>query len=100
MTDTPFYPNQLQLFASTSILVGIHGAGLANLIFMRPGTTSAVIEILHGVGKTDHYQSLAVPLGMVYRSVKTSGLQIEGQGMDRIKDVFTEVLQMTDIPGS
>lgn len=36
--------DQVRLFEHTSVLVGQHGAGLANMLWMRPGST--VIEIL------------------------------------------------------
>ena len=34
---------QVRLYAKADILVGIHGAGLTNLMFMRPGGT--LVEI-------------------------------------------------------
>jgi len=42
---------QIKLFSSASVVVGAHGAGLANIIFCKPGTT--VIEL---VNDTMQYQ--------------------------------------------
>lgn len=37
------YACQIEAFASTDVLIGVHGAGLGNMLYMRP--TSAVVEI-------------------------------------------------------
>ena len=41
--------DQLPLFAQAAVMVGVHGAGLTNMIFMRPG--SALIEVTIRVRK-------------------------------------------------
>lgn len=49
---------QFQLFKNASILIGQHGAGLANMFFMNPGTY--VIEIMSPWGRRgDHFRNLA-----------------------------------------
>jgi len=46
---------QIKLFSETDILVSGHGAGLANILFMQPGTK--LLEIFHETFlKSDYYQ--------------------------------------------
>lgn len=44
--DWANHPEQVAAFAEADVIVGVHGAGLANVIFCRPGTR--VVEILAG----------------------------------------------------
>ncbi len=44
LSDYPFYPEQLLLLLRAGVLVGVHGAGLANQIWMEPGK-GAVVEV-------------------------------------------------------
>lgn len=38
------FPEQASLFANADVIMGLHGAGLANLAFTRPGTLT--VELL------------------------------------------------------
>merc|ERR1719152_1066530 len=53
---------QIHQFATTQVVVGQHGAGLSNLMFMQPGTT--VIEI--GIKDYECYENLAKQLDLRY----------------------------------
>ena len=72
VVDTAAMPpvEQVQLFAATEVLLAQHGAGLSNMVFMKPGTT--VIEIkppLESVISTI-YSNLASAMGLGYLSVE------------------------------
>lgn len=44
MSELPFYPDQISLLMRTGVLMGVHGAGLANQVFMKP-RLGAVVEV-------------------------------------------------------
>lgn len=56
---------QISLFSDAKIVVGIHGAGLANLLFAPKGVS--VVEIFHSSSVLpSHYKQLSVSLGHNY----------------------------------
>ncbi|MGA2764956.1 MAG: glycosyltransferase family 61 protein, partial [Spirochaetia bacterium] len=60
------FAEQVRLVGSAKVLVGNHGAGLANIAWMSPGTT--VLELrLRGDGLNNCYFSLASSQGVRYR---------------------------------
>jgi len=59
------FEEQVRLFASAGIIVAPHGAGLANLMFCRPGTK--VLEFFPANYIDDGLCRLAVGMGMDYR---------------------------------
>lgn len=61
---------QVQEFSSADIVVGLHGAGLTNIVYSPKG--SHVIEILSN-SPCKIYESLAVALGMEYKSIVCDG---------------------------
>jgi capsular polysaccharide biosynthesis protein len=62
--DPTTHPNQPEDFAEAAVVVGAHGAGLANLAFCRPGTR--VIEIIPTDNAHPFYYSLAVAAELDY----------------------------------
>lgn len=54
------HPDQLFVLTRTAVLVGIHGAALNNLLWMRPHR-GAVVEF--GAGGYFHYRNMAFELG-------------------------------------
>lgn len=51
---------QFQIFQQTEIMIAVHGAGLAPLLYMQPGTRlQHLIEILHAGHMTDVYRVMA-----------------------------------------
>ena len=58
---------QAELFAGASLLVGIHGAGLANAVFMAPGTP--LVEVVPEWYVVPCYLRLAVEAGLPYRAL-------------------------------
>jgi hypothetical protein len=59
------------LFGSTGFLVGIHGAGLTNVIF-RKNAPMNVLEILPGDYLQPHYFWLSKGMGHTYRCIAGS----------------------------
>ena len=69
---------QILLFASTDIVVGSHGAGLTNIIFMLPN--SLLSELFPPFWKYACYERLANNVGLIYmreRAVGKMGPQCE-----------------------
>ncbi|WP_170937362.1 MULTISPECIES: glycosyltransferase family 61 protein [Rhodomicrobium] len=58
---------QVRAFGDSDMIVAVHGAGLTNLLFARPGTT--VIEIFPENCVKSTYLWLALKLGLDYRAV-------------------------------
>ena len=61
--------SQAQMFSDADVLVSLHGAGLANMLFMRPG--SLIVEIMPGDYDKPTYRELSRNLGHDYRRVQT-----------------------------
>jgi capsular polysaccharide biosynthesis protein len=61
------YRDQMALFDSADVVVGEHGANLADLGFCRPGTR--VVELFHPFANDLCYVSLAEIMGLSHRSV-------------------------------
>lgn len=55
---------QMDLFLNADVIVGAHGAGLANLLFCRPGTQ--VVELSPACEFRLQYWHLAQKLGLIY----------------------------------
>ncbi|MCX6838547.1 MAG: glycosyltransferase family 61 protein [Verrucomicrobia bacterium] len=61
---------QIALFRDADVVAGIHGAGLANLVYCRPGTR--VVEVLPEHWGWPFYRSLSAAVGLDYRCVSAS----------------------------
>ena len=78
--------DQVELFSSCGTLLGIHGAGLANCLFMRPGT---VVELKKKEPNHGYWQ-LAGSLGhsyYYYNGVPDSDQSLIGRGCNLTVDV-------------
>ena len=62
---------QIELFAEAGLVAGIHGAGLANILWCKPGTR--VVEIFHPRFQPNCYEILSGRLGLEYRAVVSEG---------------------------
>lgn len=69
LSELSFYPDQLALMMRTGVLAGVHGAGLANQVFMPP-RSGAVVEVWYGMEGNTHYHNMARMLGHTYANVK------------------------------
>ncbi|GAX76616.1 hypothetical protein CEUSTIGMA_g4062.t1 [Chlamydomonas eustigma] len=79
LSDIPLYPDQLLKLSGARILVGVHGAGMSNMIWMLP-EKSGVIEVMHNAGGNDHYAHMAKLLGHRYDPVSSSGKAVNVAG--------------------
>lgn len=70
LSELPFYPDQISLLMRTGVLMGVHGAGLANQVYMKP-RSSAVIEVWFNMDNNFHYHNLAHMLGHKYYNVRS-----------------------------
>ena len=57
----------IDLFASATIVVGVHGGALSNILFCRPGAMLLELSVQSSVAR--HYEHAAVALGLRYASV-------------------------------
>ena len=82
------FQEQVRLVGSASVLAGNHGAGLANMTWMLPGTT--VLELrLRGDNQNNCYFSLASALDLKYRYLTCE--QAGGQGNAHSADIAVDV---------
>jgi capsular polysaccharide biosynthesis protein len=84
MLEDYSFEDQIELFASARVVVGVHGAGLANLVFRgrRPLT---VLELVPDTMSHAFYYNLVRCLGGDYRAIRVGST---GAGVDyRLKNV-------------
>lgn len=62
--DALTLPEQVTLLQGAELIVGVHGAGLTNMLFLPPG--AAVVELLDGNRLNQCYYNLATNLALPY----------------------------------
>ena len=63
LSDTAFYPDQIHRLSRMRILMGVHGAGLGNMIWMEP-EAGGVVEVMHNAGGLNtHYAQMGEWMG-------------------------------------
>ncbi|GAX86698.1 hypothetical protein CEUSTIGMA_g14105.t1, partial [Chlamydomonas eustigma] len=73
LSDTAFYPDQLIKLTRMRILMGVHGAGMSNMIWMTP-EQGGVVEVMHNAGGGNlHYANMAGLLNHTYVAVESGG---------------------------
>jgi hypothetical protein len=75
LSDVPF-KDQVWAFMRTGVLLGAHGAGLSNQMWMPSGRRAAVVELWHGISDVFHYTSMASMLDHHYFNLQGSGTQV------------------------
>jgi capsular polysaccharide biosynthesis protein len=86
-------PAQVELFSKVRILIGAHGAALANMVWMPPN--SFVLEIMHR--KAPHYRMLAHQLRIRYIGIESYSCQTSAEGESRLivnHRLFQEIVVM------
>jgi capsular polysaccharide biosynthesis protein len=90
LEDLPL-KEQVLLVGSARVLVGNHGAGLANIAWMLPGTT--VLELrLRGDWQNNCYFSLAAAQGIQYRYLACEGRRAKASAHSA--DIFVDVNEL------
>lgn len=86
-------PVQAQLFSKAKILIGAHGAALANMAWMPPN--SFVLEMMHE--KAPHYRLLAQQLGIRYLGIESHLPKGSAAGKTHLvvnQQIFKEIIAM------
>jgi len=93
------FKDQLRLFSQADVVLAPHGAGLANLVFCRPGTKC--LELFSPAYVSDLYPVLSGILGVEYYYLVGNG-KSEGRGV-RSNDEFgvtaTDLKRFFDLAG-
>jgi hypothetical protein len=76
-------PDQLFVLTRTAVLVGVHGAALTNLMWMRPHR-GAVVEF--GAGGNFHYRNMAFELGHKHFRVGTGDADLLSSALQQAMD--------------
>ena len=68
------FRDQVKIFNSAEIIVGLHGAGFANLCFCKPGT-----KIIEFRSTTDGkmYENLAISNSLIYKSINSEAIKFK-----------------------
>lgn len=78
---------QVRTFSRCLLLVGDHGAGLSNAVFMPPG--SAVVELTHaacGAHCGDYFRPVAELSGLTHRRFSGDNLTVRDPSFDDMLD--------------
>jgi capsular polysaccharide biosynthesis protein len=63
---------QISLFSQAEAVIGVHGAGLSNIVFCQPD--SQIIELLPTAWALPYYQSICKYVGLRYESLSVESL--------------------------
>jgi hypothetical protein len=85
-TEGMGFAEQVRMFSGASLLVGVHGAGLTNAVFMPPG--SALVEVMTPWYLASCYLVLAGEADLRYRAVEAG--RAGGSGGDPHQDVTVD----------
>lgn len=63
---------QISLFSQAEVVIGVHGAGLSNIVFCQP--ESQIIELLPTAWALPYYESICQYVGLRYNSLSVESL--------------------------
>ena len=66
--------DQVKIFNNAEIIVGLHGAGFANLCFCKPGTK--IIE-LRNTTDSKVLENLAISNSLIYKSINFEAIKFK-----------------------
>jgi capsular polysaccharide biosynthesis protein len=84
----------VDLFASAALVVGVHGAGLANCLFMAPG--AAVLELALPESEFGEYAAMAAALGLAYAASPLPHSNFEARAWPRPSNVAAAAAALLD----
>ena len=84
----------VDLFASAALVVGVHGAGLANCLFMAPG--AAVLELALPESEFGEYAAMAAALGLAYAASPLPHSNFEARAWPRPSNVAAAAATLLD----
>ena len=68
LSDTAFYPDQIHRLSRMRILMGVHGAGVGNMIWMAP-EQGGVVEIMVSQGRIERGREGSICLPFTHGSM-------------------------------
>lgn len=87
------WPQQVKLFSSAKRIIGIHGAGLTNMVFCKERDVR-LFELFPGKNYApEHYENMAIKLGFKYTSLSGKGYDANRQ-FHIDKDEFRSALEV------
>ena len=96
-----FVTDTVKLFASADVVVGVHGASLANIAFSQAGTT--IVEMgFEALPQASHYRHLSLSLGLNHmdifltkdsRSLGATEVQLRLGGLNEVVGAVVEGLE-------
>lgn len=72
------FDDQVRLFAEVDVLLGVHGAGMTNMVFMPP--SSRVVEIACAHHPATFFTHLALVSPRAYQSISADAVSVGGNG--------------------
>jgi hypothetical protein len=88
---------QIALFSGARAVVGIHGAGLTNILFRR-GRPLRLLELSPADLRSTHYRSICVQFGYAFQRV-SGGAMVENDRFFLPADRFEQALRELEEPG-
>jgi len=87
-------PETVDLFGSAALVVGVHGAGLANALFCVEG--AALLELSLPEPEFGEYEHLAGALGLAYASVPLPSSNFEARAWPKPSAVAAAAAALLD----
>ncbi|MEK8127118.1 glycosyltransferase family 61 protein [Paenibacillus filicis] len=86
---------QIRLFNNARVIVGPHGAGLANITFCRPGTS--IVEIFTPNWIKDCYWRISSHCNLDYHSLVGEGVTWPGMRWEGEEDLIVDIGQLNQV---
>lgn len=80
---------QIAVFAQAEVVVGVHGAGLSNVVFCRPGTR--VVELMPSAWAMPCYWSVSRHVGLDYHRLDVTSVPVPGSPANASSEVRVDL---------
>jgi capsular polysaccharide biosynthesis protein len=94
MEDLTF-GEQIRLFCHADVVVGVHGAGLANIVFCRPGTR--VVELMPSAWAMPCYWSVSHHVGLDYHLLNVTSVPVPGSPANASSKVLVDLDRLREV---